>query len=57
MLKYLAEGAALFLTRSYRNPDRSWLLYMRGGNLVARGFDHKAGAGQRAPAVRAAPSR
>src|SRR5262249_5021872 len=25
-----------------RNPERSWLLYMRGGNLVARGFDHRA---------------
>jgi dipeptidyl aminopeptidase/acylaminoacyl peptidase len=30
-------------TPSCCNPERSWLLYMRGGNLVARGFDHKAG--------------
>lgn len=37
------SDSRVFLTRSSRHPDRSWLLYMRGGNLVARGFDHKAG--------------
>jgi DNA-binding winged helix-turn-helix (wHTH) protein/Tol biopolymer transport system component len=37
------SDSRVFLTRSTRNPDRSWLLYMRGANLVARGFDHEAG--------------
>jgi DNA-binding winged helix-turn-helix (wHTH) protein/Tol biopolymer transport system component len=37
------SDSRVFLTPSSRNPDRSWLLYLRGGNLVARGFDHKAG--------------
>jgi DNA-binding winged helix-turn-helix (wHTH) protein/Tol biopolymer transport system component len=29
----------VFLTPSSRDPRKSWMLYMRGGNLVARGFD------------------
>jgi DNA-binding winged helix-turn-helix (wHTH) protein/Tol biopolymer transport system component len=37
------SDSRVFLTPSTRNPKRSWLLYMRGGNLVARGFDHEAG--------------
>jgi DNA-binding winged helix-turn-helix (wHTH) protein len=37
------SDSRVFLTPSSGNPERSWLLYMRGGNLVARGFDHKAG--------------
>lgn len=37
------SDSRVLLTPSSRNRDMSWLLYMRGGNLVARGFDHKAG--------------
>jgi DNA-binding winged helix-turn-helix (wHTH) protein/Tol biopolymer transport system component len=37
------SDSRVFLTPSTRDPERSWLLYMRNGNLVARGFDHKAG--------------
>src|SRR5215471_1511918 len=37
------SDSRVFLTPSSRNPEKSWLLYMRGGNLVARGFDPKAG--------------
>ena len=33
----------VFLIPSARDPGKSWLLYMRGGNLVARGFDPKGG--------------
>jgi DNA-binding winged helix-turn-helix (wHTH) protein/Tol biopolymer transport system component len=33
----------VFLTPSTRDPGKSWLLYMRGGNLVARGFDPGSG--------------
>ncbi len=37
------SDSRVFLAPSSRNPHNSWLLYMRGGNLVARGFDSKAG--------------
>jgi DNA-binding winged helix-turn-helix (wHTH) protein/Tol biopolymer transport system component len=37
------SDSRVFLTPSSGNPDKSWLLYMRGGNLVARGFDPRAG--------------
>jgi DNA-binding winged helix-turn-helix (wHTH) protein/dipeptidyl aminopeptidase/acylaminoacyl peptidase len=37
------SDSRVFLTPSSRDPGKSWLLYMRGGNLVARGFDSKAG--------------
>jgi Tol biopolymer transport system component len=37
------SDSRVFLTPSSRNPEKYWLLYMRGGNLVARGFDPRAG--------------
>jgi len=37
------SDSRVFLTPSSRNPGKSWLLYMRGGNLVVRGFDPRAG--------------
>jgi Tol biopolymer transport system component len=37
------SDSRVFLTPSTRNPEKAWLLYMRGGNLVARGFDPEAG--------------
>ena len=37
------SDSRVFLTPSTRERDRSWLLYMRGGNLMARGFDPQAG--------------
>ena len=37
------SDSRVFLTPSARDPRESWLLYMRGGNLVARGFDPRAG--------------
>jgi hypothetical protein len=37
------SDSRVFLTPSSRDPEKSWLLYMRGGNLVARGFDPRAG--------------
>src|SRR5215831_5005823 len=36
------SDSRVFLTPSSRNPEKSWLLYMRGGTLVARGFDPRA---------------
>jgi DNA-binding winged helix-turn-helix (wHTH) protein/Tol biopolymer transport system component len=37
------SDSRVFLTPSSRNPGKAWLLYMRGGNLVARDFDPKGG--------------